>query len=194
MKKNKYFILIFILFTTSLIGETKEVLSENFFTIETYQDYQRLSNLKNKIELFELIEDRLIPLTDNEILDSKMDDIPSWYAAIQEMRKCYEEIKTALLKYSNFKDPDIKCLYHGANNFLDNQGKILQLISESIEKNPNAKSTEELPIENMSKIKFCIFKIKVSDQTKKFFQTLAKVRDELYSYADSLDNQNTTEK
>lgn len=160
--------------------------SSNFLKINTYEDYQRLSLIKDKIELLALIEDQLLPLTDDEILDSKMNDLHLWYEGIKEMQKSYEKVRSSLKKHSSANDPDIKALYQGAINFLDNQGKILELIAQAIENTPEAESVDDLPAVDIGGISLWAFKIKAAYQTKKFRNSMEKVSNEISSYADAL--------
>jgi len=179
----------------SLIGCEKDssISKSSPFEINTFEDYQRLSDLKDKIELLELIEDRLVPLTDDEILDSKMHDLKLFYQGIKEMEGSYDEVRAALNKYSQHNNPDIQNLSQGAINFLDAQGKILSLISELIEENPKAKSLNELPVANMGKLEFLIFKIKTSYQVENFIEAQKKAWEEISIYTNAYSSDSSNE-
>ncbi len=141
--------------------------------------------MQDKIEILQLIEEKLDPLTDNDILGTKKYDLKLLHRGIKEMEKSYEEVRMALGKFSSHKNSDIKELYQGAINFLDNQSKILSLVAKAIEKNPKAQSLDELKMVDMLSHEFLIFKIKSSYQTEKFMNAQEKVMKELAVYTDA---------
>ncbi len=162
----------------------KNIPMPNPLVVKTHEDYQRFSDLKDKIEILELIIEKLDPLTDNDILDSKMDNLKLFYLAIKEMQNSYENVRIFLGKFSNHKNPDIQELHQGAENFLNNQGKLLTLIARAIEKNPRAQSLVELNIPDMESLEFSIFKAMSSMQADKFKSAREKVMKEILLYAD----------
>lgn len=71
-----YTFINFICIFCTLFGGAKNNYKSDPFQINSEKDYQRVSDIIDKIEILELIEDHLMPLTDNEILDSKRQDHP----------------------------------------------------------------------------------------------------------------------